>query len=94
MKSGIELIAVEREEQLSKHQCTVQGDVKFNDKGQLIYAARTLCQLSVSNAKNICPTGWDAYIWIRLLNKPYKERLIIAGALIAAELDRLNAIGE
>lgn len=25
-------------------------------------------------------------------DKPYKERLVIAGALIAAELDRLNAL--
>jgi hypothetical protein len=36
------------------------------------------------------PHGWDKTIWLKMANKPYKERLIIAGALIAAEIDRLQ----
>lgn len=36
------------------------------------------------------PHNWDKDIWLKMMNKPYKERLIIAGALIAAEIDRIN----
>ena len=36
------------------------------------------------------PNGWDQEIWEKMIRKPHQERLIIAGALIAAELDRLN----
>jgi len=36
------------------------------------------------------PNGWDVDIYKKMRNKSYKERLIIAGALIAAELDRLS----
>ena len=36
------------------------------------------------------PYGWDKKIWQHMTNKPLKERLIIAGALIAAEIDRIN----
>lgn len=38
------------------------------------------------------PTGWDKSIWAKMCSKSYKERLIMAGALIAAELDRLTSI--
>ena len=40
------------------------------------------------------PSDWDDTISLKMCSKSYKERLIIAGALIAAELDRLTAIGE
>jgi len=37
------------------------------------------------------PKGWDHKIWEKMCHKNYKKRLIIAGALIAAEIDRLNS---
>jgi len=45
-------------------------------------------------AEDHCPQGWDESYFAKLLDKPYKERLVIAGALIAVEIDRLNAIGD
>ncbi len=36
------------------------------------------------------PEGWNKELHNKMMNKPYKDRLIIAGALIAAEIDRIN----
>jgi len=36
------------------------------------------------------PPGWDDEIWKRMLDQPIKQRLIMAGALIAAEIDRIQ----
>ena len=93
MKTGIELITEERREQLTKHLRTIEGDVHFNTKGQLSVAAGILAQKDIpEQVKNtLIPKGWDTPLWDRMINKPYKERLVIAGALIAAELDRLQA---
>lgn len=97
MKTGIELIAEERQEQLSKHNRTVENDVIENNHYQLSEAAGLLCWVNEEDFDNdtdgCCPTGWDSEIWYKMMIKPYKERLIIAGALIAAEIDRLENIG-
>jgi hypothetical protein len=34
------------------------------------------------------PSNWDESQWLKMIQKPYRERLIISAALIAAELDR------
>lgn len=94
MKTGIELIAQERKEQIEKHGRTVERDVIENTHFQLTEAAGLLTALDMddfqSDSEAICPTGWNVTIWSRMYNKDYKERLIIAGALIAAEIDRLQ----
>lgn len=91
--TGIELIAKERQEQFEKHGRTVDRDVLENGNYQLTIGAHKL--LTSPGRKNSNyqspPLGWDLEIWEKMRTKPYKERLIIAGALIAAELDRLNA---
>jgi hypothetical protein len=91
--AGIKLIAKERDEQLTKHSRTIQGDVEFNTNGQLSVAAGILAQMKIPEhiKDTLVPKGWDSPLWDRMINKPYKERLIIAGALIAAEIDRLLA---
>lgn len=43
MKSGIELIAAERQEQIEKHGRTIKSDIANNKDFQLSYAASTLC---------------------------------------------------
>lgn len=92
MKTGIELILQERSEQLFKHDVSTQDDFQRNNERQLTYAAKLL----ISTEKLITmvyenpPKGWNKHIWKRLLDKPYKERLVIAAALIAAEIDRLQ----
>ena len=93
-KTGIELIAEERREQIEKHGRTVEQDVEFNDMDQLPYAAQILLTPNPNHAPELitdAPYGWDETIWNKMLEKPYEQRLIIAGALIAAEIDRLQA---
>ena len=91
---GFELIAIERYEQIDKHGRTVEMDVKINDFYQLSEAAKYLTIPSVDGLEpdNFCPEGWDLDIWRKMFGKPYKERLIIAGALICAEIDRLTFV--
>lgn len=96
MKSGIELIAVERQEQIEKHGRTAETDELFNAGYQLCKGASSLLfsptdeGLDLMSADLFRPKGWNKDIWDKMLGKPYKERLIIAGALIAAEIDRLQ----
>lgn len=104
MKSGIELIAEERQEQIVKHGRTIELDVLQNKDGQLCHGASLLLQKFEGSPfehltpglddafRDIVPIGWDEQIYHKMFDKPYKERLIIAGALIAAEIDRLNSI--
>lgn len=91
MKTGIELIAAERQEQIEKHCRTVERDVYENGSYQLaICASKLLAYPAETINCGIPPHGWNIDIFKKMREKPYKERLIIAGALIAAELDRLN----
>lgn len=96
MKTGIELIADERWEQVKKHGHTLRKDAHINDNEQLALAAEML--LAVNHEEGIdpesYPEGWNHEICSKMISKPYKERLIIAGALIAAELDRLQHLEE
>lgn len=92
MKTGIQLIKEERDEQVTKHHINTGLDVLHNSSCQLAYAAERLCVPELDVPNYIPPMNWDERIWDKMISKPYKERLIIAGALIAAELDRLLAI--
>jgi hypothetical protein len=90
--TGIELIAQERRQQIEKHGRTIEKDVDQNDDNQLSMGALML--LSVDYEEGIdsasFPQGWDHDICQHMIGKTYKERLIIAGALIAAEIDRIS----
>lgn len=87
MKTGIELIAQERKEQIEKHGRTVESDLTENNDNQLRVAAMRL----IGDRNDYHPPfGWSYEIWNKMLSKPVKERLIIAGALIAAEIDRIQ----
>lgn len=95
-KTGIELIAIERQEQLGKHHYSIQQDIIYNSgiEKPLTKAASALT-VEYGNAlamEAMKPFNWDQEIWENMMVKPYKERLIIAGALIAAEIDRLQNI--
>lgn len=97
MKTGIELIAEERQEQITKHGRTIKSDVRANNSEELATAAHALLGIypdaeEADRTIGEFPAGWNNAICKKMANKPYKERLIIAGALIAAEIDRLNAI--
>lgn len=86
-KTGIELIAQERQEQIKKHGRTVERDFKENSAGDMINAAATLMNLEFYEF----PHQWDEVICDKMMSKSYKDRLVIAGAFIAAEIDRLQA---
>lgn len=92
MKTGIELIVIERQEQVEKHGRTLAKD-RENKKNQLSFAAQMLSHPKgdiIDWDCNMNLPGWDKEIWNKMIKKPYKERLIIAGALIAAEIDRVQ----
>jgi hypothetical protein len=99
--SGIELISKERVKQISKHGFT--GAHHFNhpewyEENQLIYAGQILLSKNIDSDRikkhNLFPKNWDKEWFHNLCNRSYQERLIIAGALIAAEIDRLCFINK
>ena len=92
MKTGIELIAEERQEQIEKHGRSIERDVKENDNYQLSNAAGLLALIDNNDVRLLCPKGWNELHWKRMCDKSYEQRLIIAGALIAAEIDRIQRI--
>jgi len=85
MKTGIGLIANERQEQLIKHKRSIEYDRIENDKGQLIQGAISLLDGNMTKM----PDNWNAAICKKMTEKSYKEKLVIAGAFIAAEIDRI-----
>jgi len=91
MKTGIELIAQERKEQIEKHGRTIFSDTDVNRSEQLRLGA---IRLIVDSYDREClnPNDWNIKAWQKMAAKDYKERLIIAGALIAAEIDRLQYV--
>lgn len=94
MKTGIELIADERNEQINKHGITTAKDLVDNPRMQLADAAAVLITpLIITPRKrlSLMPSHWDDVICLKMCAKSHTERLIIAGALIAAEIDRIQA---
>ena len=96
--TGIELIVAERNEQIEKHGHTIAKDIARHS--QLVPPFNMLpLRLVAGKLLGIIggvpyPKDWGKDLTERLESKTAKERLVIAGALIAAEIDRLNAIGE
>jgi hypothetical protein len=86
--TGIEPIAEERKEQVERHGRTVAHDVRYNPNGDLAMGAVAL----ITKNRVWFPRQWDKRICTDMIRKEYKERLVIAGALIAAELDRIQSI--
>ena len=88
MKTGIKLISKERKKQIKKLGYDIEHDLNYNEQGELVIAARAL--ISGNNAN--FPASWDIIDVQKMCDKPYSKRLVIAGTLIAAELDRILAI--
>ncbi len=102
-KSGIELITIERKEQIEKHGRTIESDVLTNSKNQIIHAImllvsnigykRVIGEILPEDAfMNLKPDDWSSEICFKMINKPEIEQLKIIGAFAAAEIDRLNNI--
>ncbi len=96
MKTGIELITEERQKQIDKHGFTAEhhalNSEKWYDDLQLQRASYYLLDEN-TREEDIpirIPSNWNKEWFMNLNRRDRKERLIIAGALIAAELDRIN----
>lgn len=101
MKTGVELIAEERQRQIDKYGYTAEHDVmEYTEEGsvceQLAEAAACYAtpayQRDVNNNFVGCPIKWP---WMEQFWKPTPENrireLVKAGALLAAEIDRLQS---
>lgn len=99
MKTGIELIAEERQRQIEKEGWTPEHDIFEHRHGQLIDAAVSYA-LTEEERKKLChlvksdedvPPIWpfEKKYWKPCPTDRIKE-LVKAGALIAAEIDRLQ----
>lgn len=87
-KTGIELIAEERQRQIEVEKFSPEHDDRWK-KGQMAMAA--ICYAEPGNRHpDFKPFGfpWDAEWWKPNPENPIRD-LVKAGALIAAEIDRL-----
>jgi hypothetical protein len=94
-KTGIELIADERREQIEKHGYDAQwykNNPEYYEAKELSFVAEMALAIEHEEGidPNVYPESWPTEDIDKIFRKPYKERLIIAGALIAAEIDRLQ----
>jgi len=91
--TGLELISKERDKQISKHGFTGEHHAnhpEWYDRNQLTEASNSLSMVEINSV--LVPFGWDAEWFKSLCERPYIERLSIAGALLASEIDRLNSL--
>lgn len=84
MKTGQELIRIERVEQMVKH--NKKNDSQENPYGQLKDAAVYL----LTGDPFFYPGNWSQEWKEKFDKKNEIQKLIVAGALIAAEIDRLS----
>jgi len=95
---GLQLVAKERLSQLLHHKISIEIDKAFNNHYQLSEAAGLLTSLDMDDLQvgpeDCCPIGWDLERWRKMWEKPYFERMIIAAALLCAEIDRMAEIGD
>lgn len=94
LETGAEMIYRERIEQLVKHGVSVVQDVSKHGGGSLLRAAEHLLTTEpftkYGRLYYDAPHGWEKNAWERINRKSHIERLVIAGALIAAEIDRIQ----
>ena len=90
---GIIAIIQERADQVNKYNYTAEyhaNNPKLYNDNQLVYAAQIL--MFDLHYFMPCPNYWDKDWWRKLQLKPKEEKLAIAGAFIACEIDRLSYI--
>ena len=97
MKTGIELIAEERQKQIEKERWTAEHDAEHKD-GELANAAAyyAMTEDTIDFINNEWGNDMHLHIWpfekesLKLTPENRVRELQKAGALIAAEIDRLN----
>lgn len=88
-ETGFEKIAAERIEQVKKHRYNLRLDKTYK-KGELVKAA----QFCISLNANDWPRSWSKERRDHIKGKSQEERYVIAGAFLAAEVDRLNNVDQ
>lgn len=90
-KTGIELINLERKRQVSEEGWTLKHDIQWHCQKEIAESASCCLQSYINGVGNYHPTSTDdSWGLARKHNRNPKRLLVIAGALIAAELDRLQ----
>lgn len=89
---GVELIAIERQEQVDKHGFGPDHDAYADhDRGELVAAAVYLLSKVPRGEKlGLYPKHWAGRHKFKFDEKTRLEKLVVAGALIAAEIDRIQ----
>lgn len=100
MKTGIELIAEERQEQIEKHGRTVEYDVKHNVDNQICEGIMLLIanvgfkrrgfEMPKDAFEDLRPSDWGREICFKIMAKSEIDQFKIIGAFAAAEIDRLQ----
>ncbi len=89
MTKGALLIANERDEQIIKHGFSAEKDTEFYNNAELVQAAL----FSLHPEIFAFPGNWNVIYKDKIINKNLLDRYKVAGALIAAEIDRLISLG-
>lgn len=84
-ETGFESIAKERIEQVKKHRYDLHSDRNYT-KGELVKAAQYCITLDIK----FWPRGWQTVFRDKIKSKSLEDRYVIAGAFLAAEVDRLR----
>lgn len=83
--TGVSLIAAERQEQIVKHSFSVQSDFEYYNNNELLIAA----DFALHEGNLIFPKNWDEKYAKKIKAKDRISQLKVAGACIAAEIDRM-----
>lgn len=89
--TGVELIAAERERQVAEEGWTPEHDDEHTSS-ELVDAAACYCVSALAEFTDYC-WPWDAEWWKPSPDDRIRE-LVKAGALIAAEIDRIRRADE
>jgi hypothetical protein len=94
LSMGADLIWNERQEHFHKHNRSIDDDIKNNINAELVYAAAVLLlapYVGDDFIHDFYPYKWDKKFLEHVLqNKNRTEQLSVAGALVAAEIDRIQ----
>lgn len=85
---AIEEIKRERLEQINKHGFDINDDLYYHNNELL-----TAALYCIGDARSFWPSNWDVKFEEKIKAKTFIDRLVVAAALIAAEIDRLKTIG-
>ena len=90
--TGIELITKERKEQIEKHGWGLDHDIQEHYNGELAIVGGYLATFKTSATMELsdCVPSWGEEI-LDYIGDDDIHRLKVAGALVAAEIDRILA---